>query len=64
EMLSTRWGVVMNPAELLKIVWDALFLAETDAVIPPVWAGVIILAQCAGFLFLLYRRVRAYEVVR
>ncbi|HNU00558.1 MAG TPA: hypothetical protein PKM55_07715 [Acidobacteriota bacterium] len=64
EMLSTQWGVVLNPAELLKIVWDALFLAETDAVIPPFWAGAIILAQCAGFLFLLYRRVRAYEVVR
>jgi ABC-2 type transport system permease protein len=64
EMLSTKWGVILNVAELLKIVWEALFLSQYDSTIPPVWAGLCILAQCAAFLFLLYRRVRAYEVVR
>jgi ABC-2 type transport system permease protein len=64
-MVDTRWGTILNTSELLKIVWAALFLTAPGAPDVPVAVALACLAgQCLFFLFLLVRKIRAYEVVR
>lgn len=65
NLIDTRWGSVFNTSQLLNILWEALFFASADAPDVPVWcAAAFLLAQCGLFMFLLSRRIRAYEVVR
>ncbi len=64
-MLDTRWGSLINPSVLLKILWDALFLSTYGKPdVPVAVAGIALVAHCLVFLFMLSRRIRAYEVVR
>ena len=64
-MVDTRWGSILNTSELLKIVWEALFLAAPGAPDVPLAVALACLAgQCLFFLYLLARKIRAYEVVR
>lgn len=62
ELFDTTWGSVINLQVMIYTVWSALFgLATSD---PPAWAAAISLVALGLFcLFLLHRKIRAYEVV-
>jgi len=68
-LFGTPWSHLFNPSMLLKVVTDALFFYDNSSDFPawmilPVWAAWI---GFAGFialsLWLLSRKVRAYEVI-
>jgi ABC-2 type transport system permease protein len=69
-VLQTRWGHVLNLFWILRTIEDGLFRDPNSAGLPS-WmvlstsaAWVAFTVICAGCLFLLTRKVRAYEVVR
>ncbi len=45
-------------------VWNALFQVDAEHAIPVAQAWVALLIYCAICLWLLMRKVRAYEVIR
>jgi len=60
----TDWGVLADLARSARRIWAGLLGMDPGAG-PPLWAGWLSMALLAGFcLFLLSRKVRAYEVVR
>ncbi len=69
ELFRTAWSHLFSPSTLLKIVSDNLFHYSTSNdfdpwMVLPVWAGWAGLAGfVAFFLWLLSRKVRAYEVI-
>lgn len=66
-VLRTRWGSLINLTIIMKTIEDSLFRGSSlpDWMVLPTPAAWITLALfCAFCLFLLTRRVRAYEVVR
>ncbi|MFY9556817.1 MAG: hypothetical protein WAV20_16780 [Blastocatellia bacterium] len=69
-VLQTRWGSLFNLTIIMKTIEDSLFREPNSAGLPrwmvlPTPAAWIALALfLAGCLFLLTRKVRAYEVVR
>ncbi len=74
-ILWTRWGGLFNLNQLIRTVWDWLFLGDVSRSVAgqpnsdlgtiPVWSAWLMLALVAVFcLWLLSRRIRAYEVVR
>jgi ABC-2 type transport system permease protein len=66
ERLGTWWGWLVSLPVAMSHLWSHLFGQEIDEVhIPPAWAAwfTLILA-CMVALWLLSRRIRAYEVVR
>lgn len=74
EILVTRWGRLFNLNHLMQVVWLSLFGESAEqtrlvhgVLIPeiPVWSAWMGLsAVCLVCLWLLLRRIRAYEVVR
>jgi ABC-2 type transport system permease protein len=69
-VLKTRWGSIFNLSVIMKTIEDSLFRSPNSMGLPPwmvfptsaAWTMLILfLATC---LFLLTRRVKAYEVVR
>jgi ABC-2 type transport system permease protein len=65
KILYTDWGFLINLGEVIKTVWTWLFFGEAGEVLIPVWsAGLSLLAACGLCLFLLARKIRAYEIVR
>jgi ABC-2 type transport system permease protein len=63
-MLKTNWASLINISDMIKVVWAHLFNI-TSPVDVPVWAAwLALLTLCACCLGLLYRKVRAYEIVR
>ena len=69
-VLHTRWGSLFNLTTVMKTIEDGLFRRPNTMGLPewmvlPTGAAWIMLGLfCAFCLFLLTRRVRAYEVVR
>jgi ABC-2 type transport system permease protein len=63
-VLEVRWGRLINLPYLLETIWRKLFRVQeiSDISIPAAW--MMLLLICAACLFLLYRKVRAFEVVR
>jgi len=70
ELFRTPWSHLFNPSMLLKFVTDDLFFYDSSSdfdpwMVLPVWAAWIGLAGFVALsLWLLSRKVRAYEVVR
>lgn len=65
EILDTPWGLLISTWNVIDSVWTSLFGITPDANTPPVGPSWVVLAGgCAIFLWLLSRRIRAYEVVR
>jgi ABC-2 type transport system permease protein len=63
-MLKTHWASLINISDMVKVVWSHLFQIDSKLSVP-VWAAWIsLLTLCACCLALLYRKVRAYEIVR
>jgi len=63
-VLDTRWGSVLNIGEMIGVVWVKLFGLWTPSDIPGWAAWIALLSLCGFCLWLLARKVRAYEVVR
>jgi ABC-2 type transport system permease protein len=66
EALNTWWGYLLSLSDSMSRLWLSLFGQEgDDHFAQPVWAAWLTVALgCALALWLLSRRVRAYEVVR
>ncbi len=64
--LDTWWGHLLSLSNAMNKLWFSLFGQEPDErLAQPLWAAwLTIIAGCALALWLLSRRVRAYEVVR
>jgi ABC-2 type transport system permease protein len=64
-ILDTRWGLVVSPWHVIDAVWMSLFGLSPGDELPPIGPSwVALVAGCLVFLWLLSRRIRAYEVVR
>ncbi|HEV7518915.1 MAG TPA: hypothetical protein VGR07_21695 [Thermoanaerobaculia bacterium] len=63
-ILGTRWGAVVSVKELDAAVRSSLFDGPTPDGIPIAVAWLVLGATCLLCLAVLYRRIRAYEVVR
>lgn len=65
KLLHTSWGNVLNVAKLMRFLWSDFFGLQPLRDALPTGAVVLaIVVTCLGFLAMLGRRVRAYEVVR
>ena len=64
--LDTWWGHLLSLTTAMNHLWSVLFgQAPEERLVQPLWAAwFTIIAGCALALWLLSRRVRAYEVVR
>lgn len=65
EILNTSWGNLLNVAKLMRFLWSDFFgIRQLDDALPTAAVVAAIVATCFVFLAMLWRRVRAYEVVR
>lgn len=64
QVLGVRWGSVLNLGLMLETVWSGLFGLPVPAEVPVGAAWVSLAVASAISLWLLARKVRAYEVVR
>jgi ABC-2 type transport system permease protein len=63
--LSRQWGMLMNITEVMNMIWNWLFEGVTTYRTLPVWTGFASVAVFyAASLFMLWKKVRACEVVR
>ena len=63
-VMRTSSGHFFNVAYLMATIWRTLFLVDTEPGVSVFQAGIAILTYCSVCLWLLMRKVRAYEVVR
>jgi len=69
-VLKTRWGSIFNLSVIMKTIEDSLFRSPNSMgmpswmVFPTSAAWTMLILFLAGCLFLLTRKVKAYEVVR
>jgi len=63
-MFGTEWGSLINVSQMLFVVWADLFHLPDYSDIPPAAAWFSLLVFCALCVLLLWRKVRAYEVVQ
>lgn len=63
-VLRTDSGYFFNLAYLMGTIWNALFRADSEHAIPVSQAWIALLLYCGVCLWLLLRKVRAYEVIR
>ncbi|MFZ0733099.1 MAG: ABC transporter permease [Candidatus Sulfotelmatobacter sp.] len=63
-VLRTDSGYFLNLAYLMRTVWNSLFRIDVERAIPTPEAWIAILVYCLICLWLLLKKVRAYEVVR
>jgi len=65
QALDVKWGMLLSAWHVIGSIWWSLFdMGVTDEFPPAGAAWVALFAGCLIYLFLLYRRIRAYEVVR
>lgn len=63
-VMRTNAGHFLDVAYLMASVWMSLFQVDTERAISASQAGIAILVYCFVCLWLLMRKVRAYEVIR
>ncbi len=65
EALDLRWGMLLSVWHVIGSIWYSLFsMGVTDDLPPAGGAWIALIVGSLLCLFLLYRRIRAYEVVR
>jgi ABC-2 type transport system permease protein len=62
--LGTWWGELISLRHLIGRIWAGLLGVRPESELPAGVAWIMLLAAAALCLWLLFRRVRAYEVVR
>lgn len=63
-LFRTRWGSLLNLSDMIAVVYADLFRAPRIEQVPPWAAWSALIGACLVFVWLLARKVRAYEVVR
>ena len=63
-VMRTESGHFIDLAYLMGTVWNALFQVDVDHAIPVAEAWIALLFYCGISLWLLMRKVRAYEVIK
>ena len=63
-LLDTYWGDLINVSTMMGVVSSSLFGVTLRGTVPPAAAWASLLLMSFGFLLLLARKVKAYEVVR
>jgi ABC-2 type transport system permease protein len=64
DVLRTDAGGLIDPGNLVVTVWTTLFRISGPQAIPATEACTMLLIVCGICLFLLMRKVRAYEVIK
>lgn len=62
-VMRTQSGHLLNLFYLVSTVWSSLFRVESERAISAGEAWIALLTYCVACLFLLVRKVRAYEVI-
>ena len=63
-LLRTEWASLISIVDMMRVVWSGLFGVDKPVDVP-IWAAwTSLLAMCGISLWMLHRKVRAYEVVR
>jgi ABC-2 type transport system permease protein len=63
--LSRQWGMLMNITEVMNMIWNWLFEGVTMYRTLPLWTGLTAVGVFyAASLFMLWKKIRACEVVR
>ena len=63
-VLDVRWGGLINLSILFNAVWNGLFRGHERPEVSPGSAWIVLALICATCVWLLYRKLRAVEVVR
>ena len=63
-VMRTESGHFIDVAYLMGTVWNALFQVDAEHAIPVAQAWIALLFYCGICLWLLMRKVRAYEVIK
>ncbi|HUJ21076.1 MAG TPA: hypothetical protein VLX58_06100 [Bryobacteraceae bacterium] len=63
-VLDVRWGKLINLMYVLSRIWGQLFRVNESPEISTSSAWMMLALVCAGCLALLYKKIRAFEVVR
>jgi ABC-2 type transport system permease protein len=64
NLFDTEWGGIISLRAVISTVWATLFV-DPESIEVPVWgAFASLLVVCAICLFLLMRKIQAYEVIR
>ena len=63
-MLRTEWASLINLTQMIYVVWAHLFDIDRTVEIPAGAAWLSLLTFCSICVWMLYRKVRAYEIVR
>ena len=64
QLFRTRWGSLLNLGDMIAVVYADLFRTSGIGRVPTWAAWTSLIAACLVFVWLLARKVRAYEVVR
>lgn len=64
ESLETHWGQVISSRGIIRTLWGYLFQKPERMELPIEGAVISLIAICLLCLFLLSRKVRAYEVIK
>jgi hypothetical protein len=63
-ILRTNYGVVINLSSIMNTIWFQMFHIDDSTGIPPAVAWTSLAAFCGICLWLVAKRVRAFEVVK
>ena len=63
-ILRTNYGVVINLSSIINTIWFQMFHIDDSTGIPPAAAWTALTVFCGICVWLLLRRVRAFEVVK
>lgn len=64
NILRTTWGTVIDVGSLIARIWCDLFRVESNVRLSPGAAWIALLVICACCLWLLTKKLRAYEVIK
>jgi ABC-2 type transport system permease protein len=64
NIFDTKAGFLINLSEVMQSIWSSLFGLEGKTAVAPDDAWRSLLAFCAICLFLLSRKIKAYEVIK
>ncbi|MFM2124799.1 MAG: hypothetical protein RL328_1250 [Acidobacteriota bacterium] len=64
QIVRTDYGSLVNLPEVMYTIWAQLLWLDASNGLPVEWAWTVYVAVCAACLWLLWRKVRAFEVVK